>query len=234
MLIGVMGLAQSGKSTTAEVLTGRFGFRRVALADPLKTMLASIGFTEAQLYGEEKSKVVPGLGVTPRFLMQALGMWGRRISADFWVRMWGRAVAEPLRTGQRVACDDIRFPNEVRAIHDRGGVVILVRRKGVEPLARWGVLGRALVRLGLKFPIHPSERLDRIAHLADYVIDNDGTVADLRAKVAEVTALALAEKTRARRAQIEANDNLPSGVTAAGFSLMAAVIPFADAVKVIV
>jgi hypothetical protein len=60
---------------------------------------------------------------------------------------------------------DTRFPNEAKAIKDRGGFVIRVDRPGLEPINS-----------------HPSETaLDKWDF--DYRIDNSGTIEDLNVKV---------------------------------------------------
>lgn len=199
MLIGVVGLAGAGKSTVAGILVAKYAFTRLAFADPLKGMLKSVGFTDAQLWGEEKSAHLPEIGRTPRYVMQTLGTeWGRfTIHPDFWVRMWARALAGAWGESGRVVTDDVRFANEVRAIRDRGGFVVLVRSDRAKPRPRRGLFGRALIAVGCRWPLHPSERIDRLEKMADFVIDNDGTHADLAEKVAEV--MAEASKAHAER-----------------------------------
>jgi adenylate kinase family enzyme len=103
MLIGITGLAGSGKSEVARVLMEEFGFTRVKFADPLKnmlrTMLSDIGHTaedvERYLEGDLKESVVDGIGVTARRLMITLGTeWGRdQIAPDLWVTLWAARVA---------------------------------------------------------------------------------------------------------------------------------------------
>ena len=204
MIIGVSGLAKSGKSEVAKRLEARFGFTRHAFADPLKAMLAQVGFTHAQLYGDEKERHLPEFGHTSRDIMISLGTaWGRRmVHRDFWVKVWGRTLpAKTAATGRAVA-EDVRFPNEVRAIKDRGGFIIRVVRPGIEPTPRWGFLGRLLVKLGLKFPIHPSERVDRIPY--DIVIYNDGSVEDLERKIDHVARTLIGQAVEQRAAELKA------------------------------
>lgn len=136
MLIGLCGLAGSGKSTVARTLTGAFDFNRLAFADPLKGMLASVGFTPEQLYGSEKEVMIPDLGVTPRFAMQTLGTgWGRdTINPDIWVNLWTRKARDLLAAGAHIVADDVRFPNEVAAIRALGGEIWRVERPGVSAM----------------------------------------------------------------------------------------------------
>jgi hypothetical protein len=137
MLIGITGLAGSGKSAVANVLTTEFGFTRVKFAGPLKnmlhTMFADMGFCEddreRMLEGDLKETVIPELGVTPRRLMVDLGTaWGREcIREDLWLRLWS-AQADRFN---RVVVDDVRFPNEVDIIRNRGGVIWRLERPGL-------------------------------------------------------------------------------------------------------
>jgi len=160
MIIGLCGLAGSGKSTVAGTLTGSFDYNRLAFADPLKGMLTSVGFTREQLYGAEKEALIPDLGVTPRQAMQTLGTdWGRKtISPDIWVNLWTRKARDLLAAGASVVADDVRFPNEVAAIKALGGQIWRVERPGTVQMT------------------HESEKHDLVA---DLTIRNDGSMADL-------------------------------------------------------
>ena len=137
MLIGITGLAGSGKSEVARILVDHYGFERVKFADPfknmLRTMLRDIGHCESDveryLEGDLKETIVDGIGVTARRLMVTLGTeWGRRlIGDDLWIRLWAeRAACFPF-----TLADDVRFANEVETIEARGGIVWRVNRPGV-------------------------------------------------------------------------------------------------------
>jgi hypothetical protein len=91
--------------------------------------------------------------------------------------------------GKNVVVTDVRFKNEVKAIRDANGLVIRVRR-GIDPLWYTTALlanggdREALVRM-TEIGIHPSE-WDWAGSPIDYIIDNDGTLKDLREKVSAV------------------------------------------------
>lgn len=179
MLIGLTGLAGSGKSEVARILTEEFGFAKVKFADPLKNMARSLirdvghdpKTVERFVDGDLKEEVVPGLGITSRWLQQSLGTeYGRdTIRPTFWTDLWETRV--DAAGSSRVMSDDVRFPNEVQTVCARGGVIWKVTRPGV-------VAGD-----------HPSERY--IADLeANLIIDNAGSLLDLRlATVAAAHAL---------------------------------------------
>lgn len=170
MLIGLVGLAGSGKSEVARVLMREAGFDRVKFADPLKnmlrTMLRDIGHTaedvERYIEGDLKEKEVDGVGVTARRLMVTLGTeWGREcIAKDLWIRLWSARAA----MFRNVVADDVRFPNEVDAIRERGGEIWQVVRPNV----------------GRGDGAHVSEMLEVEA---DRVIHNDGSLGLLRQRV---------------------------------------------------
>lgn len=136
MLIGITGLAGSGKSEVSAVLVNQRGFRSHAFADPLKEMLLTAGFHRHQLYGSGKGVLDTTFGKTPRQIMQTLGTgWAREmVHPDFWVKLWERRIAHSLAMGRHVVADDIRFPNEADAIRAHGGQVWRVIRPGVEAM----------------------------------------------------------------------------------------------------
>lgn len=139
IIIGLYSPApQSGKSIFAEYLNYKYGFIRSSYAEPLKEMLrcllwnncTDIGVNEL-LYTNSgmaslKKQTRPILcGKTYRELCQSLGDWGRNdISPDLWVNALMNCVA----ARDRVVIDDVRFPNEAKAIRDRGGFLIKIIR----------------------------------------------------------------------------------------------------------
>ena len=134
-LIAITGLAGSGKSTIARVLTEHYYYQRVRFADPLKRMLSALGLSHAELDGDLKetpSELL--LGATPRHAMQTLGTeWGRNlIGQDIWTTTWKGIVRTEVQRGYKVVCDDLRFLNEAVAVRALGGEIWSVRRPGVE------------------------------------------------------------------------------------------------------
>ena len=73
---------------------------------------------------------------------------------------------------------DMRFPNEMDAVKDKGGITIRVNR----PKPREMFLMNANTTIDTRVPEHPSETaLDNTEF--DYVIENDGSFDDLMLKV---------------------------------------------------
>ena len=165
MLVGLFGPVGAGKSTIARMMS-RYGFRTLPFAGPMKNMLGGLGLSYAQLYGDEKDFPCDLLGgKTPRYAMQTLGTeWGRKCIGDsLWVEAW---KMQSLGYGGSIVADDVRFPNEERAIRAAGGVLVCVTRSGAPQPANAA--------------LHESEC--QVLN-ADYDLRNDGTERDLAGKV---------------------------------------------------
>lgn len=161
---------QSGKTFTATVLAHQ-GFAPVSFAEPLKRMacefLHNFGYREdeaAKLVWVDKHRFIPEIGITARQLLQRLGTeFGRQqIADDVWIRCWEARV---MRQGD-VVTDDVRFLNEAQAIKAGGGEM-------------WKIIRPTAAHDG----DHASEgSLDNWDQF-DVVIDNDGSLEQLRRKI---------------------------------------------------
>jgi hypothetical protein len=162
-LVALCGQAGSGKSTSAEILMNEYGYQRIKFAGPLKSMLRALGLTHDHLEGDLKEIPCDLLGgKTPRQAMQSLGTeWGRdTIHPDLWTRAWKHKAQAYLDGGIDVVVDDCRFPNELRAVRELGGVSVMIERPGT-----------ALVNH------HISEQY---VIETDFTIVNDGALGDLK------------------------------------------------------
>ena len=123
MIIGISGYVGSGKTTTSDWFIGNHGFKRLSFADPIRNMIMALGIPEATLRDpelkEQPHKLL--LGRSPRYAMEKLGKeWGRELMhPQFWIGQFA-AKADTMKF---VICDDVRYPNEVEAIHALGGKV---------------------------------------------------------------------------------------------------------------
>jgi hypothetical protein len=119
MIIGLCGYAQSGKDTLAEVLVNKYGYTRVAFADPIRELLYEMnplvkdGYRVKGVvdgYGWDRAKVeFPEV----RKLLQELGVGARKVFGEqFWVQ---QALRKVHFEGNYVITD-VRFPNEAEAI----------------------------------------------------------------------------------------------------------------------
>jgi RNase P/RNase MRP subunit p29 len=159
MILGVMGQARSGKDVFADFLVKKYGFVRIALADPIKRIAMELyGMTEDQLWGDSKELPdmrypIPNKGfLTPRVACQVIGTEVvRNLYPDTWVDVF-KKMADQVMTGkyhysrtrglvplpwhvwskkpQGVICSDARFKNEVKGLHEVGGKVIRLVRAG--------------------------------------------------------------------------------------------------------
>lgn len=177
-LLGFSGYARAGKDT-AVLSLAPLGYQRVAFADPMREFLyrlnpaVGVEFPNQPLrlqkiideVGWDGYKAHP-MGGEIRELMQRLGTeCGRELMGE---NIWVNTALDNLNFDGYYAVADCRFPNEAQAIKERNGKVIRIIRPGVGPANS-----------------HASETsLDDWRF--DAVIDNDGTVADLRTKLLEV------------------------------------------------
>lgn len=145
-LIGLTGYAGSGKDTFAKSLLLRGGYHRVGFADAVKEMalvldpLLLIPEPDADnfayltqlvsTYGWEEAKKFDSV----RKYLQILGTDAVRsiIGNDAWIRAAEAKVVGHLREGRNVVMTDVRFPNEVAFVHSYGGVMVRLKRDGVD------------------------------------------------------------------------------------------------------
>lgn len=106
-----------------------------------------------------------------RDLLQKLGTEAMRNGLH--ENVWVNALFADYTEDKQWVITDVRFPNEFKAIKEKGGIVIRVNRPGH---------GNSMKELA---EAHPSETaLD--GHEFDYVIENDGNLEKLIGKVKEI------------------------------------------------
>lgn len=129
--------------------------------------------------------------ITVRILLQEFGTEVcRKIHSDFWVNAlfsdyihlatnWDCDGNETCGYEPAWIIDDVRFPNELKAIKDRNGITIRLNRNTTDIDFGNGIRGG-------RFPdIHSSETaLDNATF--DYTIDNNDTIEELIKKVKEI------------------------------------------------
>lgn len=127
-IIGITGLAGSGKSTAAEFICDSGEYTRVSFATPLKDMLRKLGIDCAD------KEATPDIlcGKTVRYALQTLGTeWGRQLIGQ---DIWARSAMEYAQHRLPVVFDDVRFENEAQAIIDAGGEIWQIVRPGLEAM----------------------------------------------------------------------------------------------------
>jgi ABC-type oligopeptide transport system ATPase subunit len=119
MLIGLSGKMGTGKSTVANYLMEKE-------KDSAVVKIAGLLYElQDMIYSHLGMKLD---GEKDRPLLVAVGMWGRDKDENFWTeKAINKAVSLP---NKLVLIDDIRFPNEAKAIESAGG--ILIRIEGLQ------------------------------------------------------------------------------------------------------
>jgi hypothetical protein len=188
-LIGLMGQKRSGKDTVAGFLTADHGFVRLAFADALRDALLKVDpyvgrgdLRVSDLIGAVGWEGVKGSPAGPevRRLLQEFGVAVRAVREDAWVAVVMRDAATireggpgtPSPVGRSVVVTDVRFPDEAAAIRAAGGVIVEVRRPGLPDDDG-----------------HVSEHAWRGIE-PRFVIENSGTLDDLRERATTLVALA--------------------------------------------
>lgn len=145
MIIGFVGFIGSGKDTAADYLVNFHGFRRDSFANTLKDAVAAVfGWDRVLLEGRTtqarawREQVDPWWAerlnmpdLTPRLMLQ---LWGTEVCrTGFHDDIWIASLENKMRkTTDNIVISDVRFPNEIKAIHNAGGIVVRIRR-GEDP-----------------------------------------------------------------------------------------------------
>lgn len=197
-VIGLVGFKGSGKDTAASMFA-EHGYHQDSFAAPLKDAVAQIfswdramveGATPDSRAWRERpdpywSKAF-GYDLLPREVLQKFGTESMRnvFHDDIWVRSLMRRIETSSHS--KFVISDVRFQNEVVAIRQLGGIVIRIRR-GPEP--PWMLIAdaanrghRDAMQIMTDYGIHRSE-WDWIGTEFEYVIENDGTLEELRAQL---------------------------------------------------
>lgn len=139
MLIAITGLIGSGKDTIASHLVKNYEYERYSWAAPLKDITATLfswdrdmleGTTPTQREQREQTDEwwsnKLGKNWSPRVALQVMGTEVMRnaLHQDIWILAGMQRIAGK----QNVVIPDTRFPNEIAAIRDMGGVIWNVQR----------------------------------------------------------------------------------------------------------
>lgn len=201
MLVGVLGFIGSGKGTVGDLLSQSYNFQQVSFAEHLKDVTSTMfGWPRHLLEGDtdesRKFREQPDAfwskkmdkPFTPRLALQLMGTEaGRQVfHENFWVLSLEKRISS--KAGNFVVTD-VRFENEIDWVHQKGGILIEVRR-GITP--HWyGIASaanngdsHALTWMQERSGIHESE-WRWIGHDIDHVIYNDKSLADLSNNVNE-------------------------------------------------
>ncbi len=173
-IVAFLGPKHVGKDTAADYLVRCHGYVKYGLADPMKKALQHLfKLSNEQLWGKEKELVDPFWGVTPRELMQFIGIdtlydnLGERfpqIGKSFVMRNFTRWMeANPEK---KIVISDLRIQEDVNTLKKMGALIVRLERPA----------------LSAQDP-HSSESGVEVVHGYDRVIVNDSTIALLEQKV---------------------------------------------------
>ncbi len=172
-IIGICGKKYHGKDTVANHLVEKYGYTRIAFADPIKDICKIVfGLTHEQLNSNLKEEVDDYWKISPRQLMQFIGTDLFRnntatimphIGDNIWIHVLLKHISDNPST--KFVITDIRFENEFEYISKLNGTIIKVIRNNI-----------------INNDNHVSESyIDKLN--ADYTINNDNTIEELNYNV---------------------------------------------------
>lgn len=199
MIVGLVGFIGAGKGTVADLLVDRHDFEKESFANSVKDATAAIfGWCRALLEGdtpesrawrEQDDKFWSeklGKPFSPRLALQLMGTEAGRdvFHPDLWVHTVLRRCENAPYHNYVIA--DVRFPNEIKAIRESGGIIARVKR-GDEP--EWYNVALKDNKkpnyhgMALEYPdVHFSEWA-WIGSEIDFEISNNGSLDELIEKV---------------------------------------------------
>lgn len=207
-IIGFSGLAGSGKDTAADILcANNKKYKKISFGDAVKDVAtAAFGWNRELLQGDtvesrqfretrdEFWSEALGKDFTPRLALQLIGTECFRNTIDnaFWVFALKHRLQHSSFEGTYLITD-VRFPNEIKMIHDLGGEVYRIKRG---TLPSWyldaerynvAVAKGEIVELpeSLK-TVHASERSLAGLCLDDYTIYNNGTLDEYKQTILDL------------------------------------------------
>jgi hypothetical protein len=166
-IVGISGLAGSGKDTISNYLWERYGYTRIAFADPLRAAAEHLFGVPVSVFLDRDTKEANNKywDLTYRSMLQLLGNEAIKpvFGDDFWVKRWMLTYSGFDKTDD-VVVPDVRFEKEAEFLRSLGGVILHVHRNDA------GLKGDEAN--------HASEAGIKVTS-DDYFLTNNGTLQDL-------------------------------------------------------
>jgi len=164
MIIGLSGYAKVGKDEVAQILVKKYGFKRIAFADPIRELLLEInpilanGYHLKTIINEEGWTLAKNKEEVRR-LLQELGVGARQVLGD---DVWVVAALRKMENfKENYVITDVRFENEAVMVRQLGGEIWRIQRPGIQAVNN-----------------HVSE-LEMDGYKFDRVLRNEGTLEEL-------------------------------------------------------
>ncbi len=169
MIIGLTGLARSGKDTVADYFVKKHGFKKLVFSDMLKQ--------EAEKRGMPKDKMT-------------LSVLGSRLREEKGNAVLAKLLAEKIEEGKDYLLVGFRSPEEVDYIRNEFQEFVLVR-VDADRAVRYKRRSREDPQEQEKFFARDeydmaTKGLGKVLDMADYVIKNNGTLSELYDKVEQL------------------------------------------------
>ena len=188
---------QFGKDSAADHLVEVLGseWKRAAFADEIKNSFCDLFDVTRDFIEEwkENPDAHPGFNMSCRGALQFIGDGFRTIKDSVWIDM-------ALDRHKQMILSDARYINELKAVHDRGGLNILIYRPGylnddpngseaqIRPLVEWCIY--SYQKSGpISYLMGRGSELNKAPNGMQYVdafIINDGSLEEFYAKVDEI------------------------------------------------
>jgi len=198
-IVGLVGFIGAGKGTVADLLVDRHDFFKESFANSVKDAVSAVfGWSRALLEGDTPESRAwreqndefwsekLGKPFSPRLALQLMGTEAGRdvFHPDLWVHTVLRRCENAPWNNYVIA--DVRFPNEIKAIHDAGGKIIRVKRG---PNPDWYDIAERVNLVQIDYnneakdiPAHYSEWA-WIGSPCDIILDNNCTLEQLQSRV---------------------------------------------------
>jgi dephospho-CoA kinase len=203
-IIGLVGFKNSGKNTVGDILKNHLDFETMSFAGAVKDTVSEMwGWPREMLEGTTKESRewrekpdqywsnILNRNIVPRQQLQEFSTEyvRKKVHSDFWCLR----LAQQLEQSQKsVAITDVRFPNEIKTIKEKGGEIWVIHRSESFPLwwnkAVWFNQQPKFIQ-GIILPflldikkVHESERA-WIGYNSDRIIWNNSTVESLTKQV---------------------------------------------------